>query len=73
MEGLTDSHQFFAHQVNVFYVDVAPDMLGGELEIWRYGSGDLSNLKVRMPDASITPEKNKLVRFRGASFHQGKA
>ena len=52
-EGLTGSHEFLAHQVNVFYVDVAPDMLGGELEIWRYGSGALSNLKSRMPDASI--------------------
>jgi hypothetical protein len=73
LEGLTDSHQFIAHQVNVFYVDVAPDMIGGELEIWRYGSGDLSNVRSRMPHASIMPQKNKLVSFRGDSFHQVKA
>jgi len=73
LEGLRASHQFVAHQVNVFYVDVAPDMIGGELEIWRYGSGNLSNMKSRMPHASIRPEKNKLVRFRGDSFHQVKA
>ena len=47
LEGLTDSHRFIAHQVNVFYVDVAPDMIGGELEIWRYGSGDLSNVSAQ--------------------------
>lgn len=73
LQGLKADHQFLAHQVNVFYVDVAPDMKGGELEGWRYGKGDLKRSDLLTPHMSIKPEKNKLVMFRGDSFHQVKA
>ena len=73
LQGLKADHQFLAHQVNVLYVDVAADMKGGELEGWRYGSGDLKQSDLLKPHLSIKPEKNKLVMFRGDSFHQVKA
>ena len=59
--------------MNVLYVDVAADMKGGEFEGWRYGSGDLKQSDLLKPHLSIKPEKNKLVMFRGDSFHQVKA
>ena len=73
LQGLKADHQFLAHQVNVLYVDVAADMKGGELEGWRYGNGDLKQSDLLKPHLSIKPEKNKLVMFRGDSFHQVKA
>ena len=73
LEGLQSNHQFLAHQVNVLYVDVAPDMKGGELEGWRYMKGDLKVSDLPNPHMTIKPEKNKLVMFRGDTFHQVKA
>lgn len=64
---------FLAHQVNVLYIDIADDMVGGELEVWSYGNGDWTSLDLRQPDRSITPEINTMVAFRGDGFHQVKA
>ena len=72
-KGLQSNHQFLEHQVNVLYVDVAPDMKGGELEGWRYMKGDLKVSDLPNPHMTIKPEKNKLVMFRGDTFHQVKA
>ena len=73
MQGLKADHQFLAHQVNVFYVDVADDMQGGELEVWKYGNGSLKENEYLKPHKSVKPVVNKLVEFRGDSFHQVKA
>ena len=64
---------FLAHQVNVLYIDVADDMVGGELEVWSYGKGDWRSLDLQRPEQSITPAINTMVAFRGDSFHQVKA
>lgn len=65
--------EFLAHQVNVLYVDVAEDMVGGELELWRFGDGKLSRGRRRVAEKWVAPEVNTMVAFRGDSFHQVKA
>ena len=66
-------HDWLAHQVNVLYMDIAEDMVGGELELWRYGKGDLKKLDLKSPHARVTPKENTMVAFRGDSFHQVRA
>lgn len=64
---------FLAHQVNVLYIDIADDMVGGELEVWSYGKGDWTLLDMHQPDRRVTPARNTMVAFRGDGFHQVKA
>lgn len=56
------------------YVDVPEDMVGGALELWRYGSWkDTLRMKRTSPDYTATPSNNTMVAFRGDSYHQVKA
>ena len=70
MDG-SNRHDFLAHQVNVMYVDVPEDMVGGSLELWRYG--DWRSSHVKYPHETVKPSKNTMVAFRGDSYHQVKA
>ena len=73
MRHVQAGHDFLAHQVNVLYVDIARDMVGGELELWKYGNGDLKRKDLKTPDQKVTPTMNTMVAFRGDSFHQVKS
>jgi hypothetical protein len=70
MQG-TNPHDFLAHQVNVMYVDVPEDMVGGTLELWRYDGWRSGS--IRHPHESVTPSNNTMVAFRGDSYHRVKA
>lgn len=57
---------FLAHRVNVLYLNVPEDLVGGELEL-------LGNSRDYDPDhplQAVTPVENLMAAFRGDSFHQ---
>lgn len=63
---------WLAHQVNVLYVTVPQDMMGGWLQIWKYDRQPSQRITedMRTPDRTVTPEENTMIAFRGDSFHR---
>mmetsp|Transcript_2780 Transcript_2780/g.6195 ORF Transcript_2780/g.6195 Transcript_2780/m.6195 type:complete len:272 (+) Transcript_2780:3-818(+) len=61
-----------AHQVKVLYVSVPKDMSGGVLEVFAYNRGLPSNDEqvLNNPDKRVKPEENKMIVFRGDSYHR---
>ena len=76
--GIQSSKFFMAHQVDVLYMNVPPDMQGGELELFQYthpewGSGREPPTEgewVRNPDDVVKPKQNTHVAFRGDAWHR---
>ena len=66
--GIYSRHMFIAHQVSVLYNSVPEDMVGGELEMFPYGTG-YPEFEAA-PEKKVTPKENTLVTFRGDAFHQ---
>ena len=66
--GIYSRHMFIAHQVSVLYNSVPEDMVGGELEMFPYGTG-YPEFEAA-PGKKVTPKENTLVTFRGDAFHQ---
>ena len=67
--GILSRHIFVAHQTDVFYTSIASDMKGGELDVFNY-TNNPSELNFAMPEKTIIPKENMLVRFRGDSYHR---
>ena len=53
----------------MFYTSIASDMKGGELDVFNY-TNNPSELNFAMPEKTIIPKENMLVRFRGDSYHR---
>ena len=68
--GIYSRHMFIAHQVSVLYNSVPEDMVGGELEMFPYGTG-YPEFEAA-PEKKVTPKENTLVTFRGAACHQSR-
>lgn len=70
----------YAHQVNVLYMSVPHDMIGGQLQLFKYGADprltETGQLKSReeiirsIPDKVILPQENTMVAFRGDTYHR---
>ena len=73
--AIDSHHDFFAHSVEVLYLQVAPDMIGGQLELWPYGAikGFGSVAKKGDPEEVVVPTVNTHVSFRGDALHQVKS
>ena len=70
---ITDE-DYLPYQVNVIYVNIPEYMVGGELQLWKYGDGELTLKEYEeRPDFTIKPQENMMVRFRGDTFHQVQA
>eukprot|EP00277_Geminigera_cryophila_P006429 CAMPEP_0179429904 /NCGR_PEP_ID=MMETSP0799-20121207/15168_1 /TAXON_ID=46947 /ORGANISM="Geminigera cryophila, Strain CCMP2564" /LENGTH=215 /DNA_ID=CAMNT_0021206049 /DNA_START=246 /DNA_END=893 /DNA_ORIENTATION=- len=65
-------HSWLAHQVNVLYVTVPQDMMGGWLQVWNYNRkpSQKRTHDMNSPDHTVTPEENTMIAFRGDSFHR---
>lgn len=57
---------FLAHRVNVLYVSVPEDLVGGELELL----GNDREYDPEHPVAAVKPIENLMAAFRGDSYHQ---
>jgi hypothetical protein len=69
-----NDEDYLAYQVNVIYVNIPEDMVGGGLQLWKYGDGELTLQEYgEGPDFTVKPQENMMVRFRGDTFHQVQA
>ncbi|KAL1503566.1 hypothetical protein AB1Y20_012044 [Prymnesium parvum] len=68
--GINSVRKYLAHSVSVLYLSVPSSMIGGSLRLWRWG-GEPKTLD--NPEATVTPEENKLTVFRGDSYHMVEA
>ena len=72
--SMINDEDYIAYQVNVIYVNIPEYMVGGELQLWKYGDGELTLKEYEeRPDFTIKPQENMMVRFRGDTFHQVQA
>lgn len=72
--SVKNDEDYLAYQVNVIYVNIPEDMVGGGLQLWKYGDGELTLQEYgEGPDFTVKPQDNMMVRFRGDTFHQVQA
>eukprot|EP00005_Dracoamoeba_jomungandri_P014680 CAMPEP_0174264246 /NCGR_PEP_ID=MMETSP0439-20130205/21823_1 /TAXON_ID=0 /ORGANISM="Stereomyxa ramosa, Strain Chinc5" /LENGTH=271 /DNA_ID=CAMNT_0015350033 /DNA_START=343 /DNA_END=1158 /DNA_ORIENTATION=+ len=62
--AINSKHEFYAHEVDVFYLQVPKDTKGGVLEVFPPKKGRESGME------AVVPTENMLVAFRGDSSHQ---
>eukprot|EP00802_Teleaulax_amphioxeia_P007455 Tamp_07461.p1 GENE.Tamp_07461~~Tamp_07461.p1 ORF type:complete len:420 (-),score=102.23 Tamp_07461:1237-2406(-) len=72
MRRFNDTVKYVAHHLDVLWLQVPEDGVGGHLQIFQRGRGDPAKdaLVLAAPDAVLEPEENTNVQIRGDAYVQ---